>query len=59
MMEISVNDTVVESKIKFSLNDKTLERILERYPTVVSMVFNPKAFCLTFLSFLGLKIILI
>jgi hypothetical protein len=43
-LEILVNDQNVHSGIKFSLNPKTLERILERYPIVVGMVFNPKAF---------------
>jgi hypothetical protein len=43
-LEILVNDQLVQSGIKFSTNEKALARILEQYPTIVSMVFNPKSF---------------
>lgn len=43
-LAIKVNNNDVQAGIKFSTNAKSLERILNNYPTVVSMVFNPQSF---------------
>lgn len=42
-LTIKIDDTVVGSGIKFSINPKQLERIIDDYPIAVSHAFNPTA----------------
>lgn len=43
-LSIQVNEKNAASGIKFSTNAKALAKILENYPTIVSLVFNPQSF---------------
>lgn len=43
-VSIMVNDEARVSGLKFSTNPKSLEKILDKYPQIVSLVFNPQSY---------------